>query len=222
MGDADIVKEFLVESYENLDRLDRDLLELEKAPTAQEILASIFRTIHTIKGTCGFLGFNQLETVAHAGENLLSRLRDGVLQLSEEITTVLLKLVDSVREMLSSIESQGNGGERDDGELISTLTRLLESEQANEAKDPNERHKEIRIETGIRVRRTRITPPARPVLWRLPLLLRAPTRFLRTLILLRKSGQAGRPTPPKRQRRRRNSPTSATPISGSTSACSIS
>jgi two-component system, chemotaxis family, sensor kinase CheA len=190
MGDADIVKEFLVESYENL-RTGWIAISssLRKTPRRRKFWRASFAPIHTIQGTCGFLGFNQLETAAHAAKNLLSRLRDGVLQLSEEITTVLLKLVDSVREMLSSIESQGNGGERDDGELISTLTRLLESGQANEAKDPNERHKEIRIETGIRVRRTRITPPARPVLWRLPLLLRATTRFLRTLILLRKSGQ---------------------------------
>lgn len=67
----DIVKEFLVESYENLDRLDRDLVALEKNPDDGEILKSIFRTIHTIKGTSGFLAFNQLGAVAHAGENLL-------------------------------------------------------------------------------------------------------------------------------------------------------
>ena len=82
----DVVKEFLVESYENLDRLDRDLVELEKAPSDHEILSSIFRTIHTIKGTCGFLAFSKLESVAHVGESLLSRLRDGVLTLTPEIT----------------------------------------------------------------------------------------------------------------------------------------
>src|SRR6185369_15741365 len=129
MSDVEIVKEFLVESYENLDRLDRDLLELEKDPTASEIVASIFRTIHTIKGTCGFLGFKHLEEVAHAGENLLARLRDGQLHLNEEIATALLKLVDSVREMLSSIETNGSEGERDDAELIASLTRLLEGAQ---------------------------------------------------------------------------------------------
>ena len=127
MSDDEIVKEFLVESYENLDRLDRDLLELEKNPTASEILASIFRTIHTIKGTCGFLGFSHLEKVAHAGENLLTKLREGELTLNAEIATALLKLVDSTREMLLSIESKGNEGERDDSELIATLTRLLEA-----------------------------------------------------------------------------------------------
>src|SRR5712692_8925747 len=66
-NDGEIVKEFLVESYENLDRLDRDLVGLEKNPHDAEALAGVFRTIHTIKGTCGFLGFNKLEKVAHVG-----------------------------------------------------------------------------------------------------------------------------------------------------------
>jgi len=82
-----IVKEFLVESYENLDRLDRDLIALEKDPGNPEILASVFRTIHTIKGTSGFLAFHQLGAVTHVGENLLARLRDGLLTLNAEITT---------------------------------------------------------------------------------------------------------------------------------------
>ncbi|HVP50681.1 MAG TPA: Hpt domain-containing protein [Terriglobales bacterium] len=71
MSDADIVKEFLVESYENLDRLDQDLIALEKDPGNRATLASVFRTIHTIKGTSGFLAFNRLEAVTHVGENLL-------------------------------------------------------------------------------------------------------------------------------------------------------
>ena len=74
MSDSDIVQDFLVESHENLDRLDRDLVGLEKNPRDREALAGVFRTIHTIKGTCGFLGFNKLEKVAHVGENLLTRL----------------------------------------------------------------------------------------------------------------------------------------------------
>ena len=65
----DIVREFLVESSENLDLLDRELINLEKDPGNRGTLASIFRTIHTIKGTCGFLGFTKLESVAHVGEN---------------------------------------------------------------------------------------------------------------------------------------------------------
>jgi len=124
MSDAEIVKEFLVESYENLDRLDRELVGLEKNPEDRDALGSVFRTIHTIKGTCGFLGFNKLEKVAHVGENLLTRLRDGQLTLNRELTTALLGMVDAVRQMLGSIEVSGGEGERDDSQLIATLTLL--------------------------------------------------------------------------------------------------
>ncbi|HYK49642.1 MAG TPA: chemotaxis protein CheA [Terriglobales bacterium] len=126
MSDSDIIKDFVVESHENLDRLDRDLVGLEKNPKDTEALAGVFRTIHTIKGTCGFLGFNKLEIVAHAGENLLSRLREGQLTLNPEITTALLGMVDVVRQMLDSIENTGTEGERDDASIIATLTRLLQ------------------------------------------------------------------------------------------------
>ncbi|MFY9845055.1 MAG: chemotaxis protein CheA [Terriglobales bacterium] len=128
MNDADdIVKEFLVESYENLDRLDRDLITLEKNPGDRDILASVFRTIHTIKGTSGFLAFDKLGAVTHVGESLLGRLRDGHLQLNPEITTALLATVDAVRQMLASVEATGIEGERDDSALIARLTRLQDA-----------------------------------------------------------------------------------------------
>ncbi len=129
-NDSEIVKDFLVESYENLDRLDRELVGLEKDPNDAPALASVFRTIHTIKGTCGFLGFNKLEKVAHVGENLLTRLRDGQLKLNPVITTALLGMVDAVRQMLSQIETAGQEGERDDTKLIATLTRLQQLPEA--------------------------------------------------------------------------------------------
>jgi len=122
----EIVREFLVESAENLDLLDRELVRLEKDPHNRDTLASVFRTIHTIKGTCGFLGFTKLESVAHVGENLLSKLRDGELALNPDITTALLQMVDAVRQMLASVEAVGNEGERNDQALIQTLTRLLQ------------------------------------------------------------------------------------------------
>ncbi len=125
MNDDDIVKDFLVESRENLDRLDRDLVELEKNPHDRAALAGVFRTIHTIKGTCGFLGFAKLEKVAHVGENLLSRLRDGQLTLNPERTTALLGMVDAIRQMLKEIASTGQDGEVDYPELRETLARLL-------------------------------------------------------------------------------------------------
>src|SRR5271169_4357722 len=120
----DLTKEFLVESNENLDQLDRDLVALETDPTSHELLSRIFRAIHTIKGTTGFLGFSKLESVAHAGENLLSKLRDAVLRLNPEITSALLATVDAVREMLTSIEASGQDGDRNYSALIERLTAL--------------------------------------------------------------------------------------------------
>ncbi|MEL6183132.1 MAG: Hpt domain-containing protein, partial [Myxococcota bacterium] len=88
----DIVREFLVESHEGLDQLDQDFVELEQNPKDKALLDNIFRCIHTIKGTCGFLGFGKLESVTHVGENLLSRLRDGVVEITPERTSALLAL----------------------------------------------------------------------------------------------------------------------------------
>lgn len=126
----DIVKDFLVESHENLDQLDRDLVALEQDPTSHALLSSIFRTIHTIKGTCGFLSFSKLESVAHVGENLLSSLRDGHLILNAEITSALLAMVDAIRQMLACIEETAQDGENDYPELIATLAQLQGSPSA--------------------------------------------------------------------------------------------
>jgi two-component system chemotaxis sensor kinase CheA len=125
MGEMDdVIKEFLVESYENLDRLDRDFVALESDPTAADRISSIFRTIHTIKGTCGFLGFGKLESVAHVGENLLVKLRDRELVINADITTGLLKLVDAVREILGFIETTGAEGDGDYTAILDTLRAL--------------------------------------------------------------------------------------------------
>jgi len=132
----EIVREFLVEGNENLDTLDRELVQLEKDPQNRATLASVFRTIHTIKGTCGFLGFTKLEAVAHVGENLLSRLRDLELLLNPDITTALLRMVDAVRQMMQSIEAIGNEGERNDEALIKMLTRVQQGGSLEEAPAP--------------------------------------------------------------------------------------
>jgi two-component system chemotaxis sensor kinase CheA len=120
----EIVKDFLIESNENLDRLDQELVKLESEPTSKELLGSVFRTIHTIKGSCGFLGFARLEKLAHAGESLLSRLRDGKLNLNAEITSGLLAMVDAVRRMLAAIQASGQDGEEDYASLIEQLASL--------------------------------------------------------------------------------------------------
>ncbi len=124
----EVVQEFLVESYENLDRLDQDLVALERAPDDVATLSSIFRTIHTIKGTCGFLGFSRLESVTHVGENLLGKLRDRELSLDEAKVSGLLRMVDAVRAMLASIEATGSEGEGDYTALVEELGLLARGE----------------------------------------------------------------------------------------------
>ncbi|HEY6443566.1 MAG TPA: chemotaxis protein CheW [Candidatus Acidoferrales bacterium] len=135
MNEMDIIiKEFLVESNENLDQLDRDLVQLEREPTSRELLGRIFRTVHSIKGATGFLGFGKLGGVAHAGENLLSRLRDGNLAVTPAITTGLLSLVDAIRGMLSQIAENGTEGSGDYARLVEMLTQVQDVAPAG--KDP--------------------------------------------------------------------------------------
>jgi two-component system chemotaxis sensor kinase CheA len=107
----EMIREFLVESFENLDRMDQELLVLEKEPGNVDVLNSVFRTIHTVKGTCGFFAFENLESLSHVGENLLDTLRSGKKKLTPDIINVLLKMSDAIREMLKLIESSGNSGE---------------------------------------------------------------------------------------------------------------
>jgi len=120
----DIMKEFIVESSENLDQLDRDFVTLESDPANKDLLSRIFRAVHTIKGTCGFFALSKLESVTHVGESLLSRLRDGHLKLNPDRTSALLSLVDAIRQMIGSIESTGSEGDQDYSVLVKKLTDL--------------------------------------------------------------------------------------------------
>ena len=122
MGGMDaIIAEFLAESVENLDQLDQDLVSLEKDPSDREVYGRIFRTVHTIKGTCGFLAFGTLESVTHIGESLLGRLRDGEMELTPEITTDLLGLIDAVRAILGNIDATGAEGDEEYSALVARL-----------------------------------------------------------------------------------------------------
>jgi two-component system chemotaxis sensor kinase CheA len=132
----EFVEEFLVESSENLDQLDRDLLALEQAPGDPERLASIFRTVHTIKGNSGFFGFSKLGALTHSGEHLLGRLRDGKLTLNDRVTGSLYSMVDAVRSILQSIEANGTEGDHDFRDLAQSLSAAAaeaETERAEAA-----------------------------------------------------------------------------------------
>jgi two-component system chemotaxis sensor kinase CheA len=169
----ELVKEFLSESTENLDRLDQELVKLEGEPSSKELLASVFRTIHTIKGSCGFLGFARLEKLTHAGENLLSRLRDGELALNEEITSALLAMVDAVRCMLATIQASGEDGEENYAALIERLAHLqaepggdsiaASAAPGSVAEVPPESHPSAETHTAVKKKEasTKLKKPAR-------------------------------------------------------------
>jgi two-component system, chemotaxis family, sensor kinase CheA len=134
----DAVREFLQESTENLDRVDRDILDLEQDPAASQPIASLFRTIHTIKGTCGFFGFVRLEKITHTGENILGRIRDGKLAWRADIGNVLLEMVDEIRRIMARIDQNGEEGPGDDTALLAKLAEILE-ESGGASKPPSRR-----------------------------------------------------------------------------------
>ena len=124
---SEIIKEFLIEAYEKLEILDRQVLVLEKHPQDTAIVREIFQLIHSIKGTCGFLGLCKLESVSHAGENLLDSIRAGRVGLEQEIFVALLQLVDACREILGCVERGGDEGTTDYSELSSQLLQFAKA-----------------------------------------------------------------------------------------------
>jgi len=121
-----IVLEFVEEGNEKADQLEKYLIQLENSPASQELLVEVFRALHTIKGATSFLGFTKLCALAHTGESLLARLRDGTMITNQQIITTLLSMVDAIREMLSDIGETGQEGNKDYTTLIATLNRLYE------------------------------------------------------------------------------------------------
>ena len=124
---TDVLREFLLETMENLTQLDTDLITLEKSPGDRTTLARVFRTLHTVKGTAGFIGLPKLQAVAHAAESLLSKLRAGEFSFNRPIATALLAVVDAIRQVLAAIESVGDEGPGEYGPLVAELDRLRET-----------------------------------------------------------------------------------------------
>ena len=117
----DLVKEFIEETVESLSELDMDLVKLEQDPENEELLAKIFRLMHTIKGTCGFLGLPRLENTAHAAENLLDLFRSGEMDITESAMTVLFLSIDRVRYIVTEIENTGAEPSGDDKDVIEQI-----------------------------------------------------------------------------------------------------
>ncbi len=126
----DLLSEFLTETAENLAALDVELVKFERDPSDVAILGSIFRMMHTIKGTCGFLGLGRLELVAHSGENVLGKFREGKLEVTPAAVTLILRCIDSIRRLLAGIEETGSEPEVDNSALIAELNALALGEPA--------------------------------------------------------------------------------------------
>ncbi|MBD2489775.1 chemotaxis protein CheA [Aulosira sp. FACHB-615] len=137
--DNEDLEAFLLESYESLTQIESDIIELEKASVNRAALDRIYRSLHTLKGNCGFLPFPKLESLAHAGESLISYLREDTKQslvnsdrnftATPQIITALLQTVDSIRQLLSQIQTTKQEGDADYSTLICALAKLQENQQ---------------------------------------------------------------------------------------------
>ncbi len=122
----DLLTEFLTETSESLAVIDVELVKFEQDPQDEAILGNIFRLVHTIKGTCGFLGLPRLEGVAHAGENVLGKFRDKVLPVTPAAVTLILKCIDRIRDLLGALEENGEEPDGEDTELKAELNAMAD------------------------------------------------------------------------------------------------
>ncbi|MGY3079723.1 chemotaxis protein histidine kinase CheA [Bradyrhizobium sp. LM6.10] len=121
----DLLREFLTETGESLDTVDNQLVKFEQEPNNAKILDNIFRLVHTIKGTCGFLGLPRLEALAHAGETLMGKFRDG-MPVTGQAVTVILSSIDRIKEILAGLEATETEPEGTDRDLIDKLEAMVE------------------------------------------------------------------------------------------------
>jgi len=121
----DLLREFLTETSESLDTVDNQLVRFEQEPNNAKILDNIFRLVHTIKGTCGFLGLPRLEALAHAGETLMGKFRDG-MPVTAEAVTLILGSIDRIKEILGGLEATEAEPEGNDQDLIVQLHQMVD------------------------------------------------------------------------------------------------
>src|SRR5512142_616638 len=121
----DLLREFVTETNESLDVVDVELVRFEQDPNNAKILDNIFRLVHTIKGTCGFLGLPRLEALAHAAETLMGKFRDG-MPVTGEAVTLILTTIDRIKDILSQLEASEAEPEGEDRDLIDELEAMVE------------------------------------------------------------------------------------------------
>ena len=158
--DEELLGEFLTESNESLESIEQQLMDLEASPDDSELLGSIFRAIHTVKGSCGFLNLSRLEKVAHAGENLLSRIRELKYHVDEDIVSLLLECADAIKDVLTGLEETGQEPVLDHDELI---VRLQACEKKVMGQDEEEQEQEEQ-ENETELNENQVTQ-AKPLAW---------------------------------------------------------
>ncbi len=131
----DLISEFLTETNESLEELDLDLVNLEQNPNDEDLIGKIFRLVHTIKGTCGFLALPRLEKVAHHGENVLGRFRAKDLEVTPEYVTLIFECIDCIKMIVADLESNGSEPEGDDSALIEKLDAVYEGRDGQDSGD---------------------------------------------------------------------------------------
>ena len=150
----DLLREFLTETSESLDTVDNQLVRFEQDPNNAKILDNIFRLVHTIKGTCGFLGLPRLEALAHAGETLMGKFRDG-MPVTAEAVSLILASIDRIKEILAGLEATEAEPEGSDQDLIVELQQMVERGMAAMAASPRQHrlHRSRRLQSRPRLRR---------------------------------------------------------------------
>ena len=132
----DLLSEFLTETAENLSVLDLEVVKLEQNPNDPGLLSNIFRLVHTIKGTCGFLGLPRLEAVAHAAENVLGKFRDGEVEVSPEAVTLILQALDTIKLIMAGLEATEEEPAGDDTALTSRLNAMADGDMTGNGAAP--------------------------------------------------------------------------------------
>ena len=158
----DLLAEFLTETNESLGALDVALVKLEQVPDDKQTLSLIFRMVHTIKGTCGFLGLGRLERVAHAGENVLGRVRDGVLSVTPDRISVVLAGIDRIKDIVAALTATGVEPEGDDTALIAALNAVADGDGAPEAGAPAAAGHDLAVLLEAAFAAPPASPPAPP------------------------------------------------------------
>ena len=144
----DLLREFLTETSESLDTVDNQLVKFEQEPNNAKILDNIFRLVHTIKGTCGFLGLPRLEALAHAGETLMGKFRDG-MPVTAEAVTVILSSIDRIKEILAGLEATEAEPEGNDRDLIGKLEAMGRANFYGSTIDERGQREEVGSETLV-------------------------------------------------------------------------